>query len=724
MVQGIGLTETLERAAQRLREGRGVEAEALLAETWQSGVDSARAWFLAGVARHMQLRPEAALAAMERALAIDPDLDEARRAAATLLLGLKRPHAALAQIEELLHRRPAETDFLVDAGIVLEACARDEEAEARYAEVLRRIPHDFRARLNRGALLLRHGKFEAALNDNRLLAKYYAGSAVAFANLGENLLALHSFSEAETAYSRALALEPDRHTARMGRGVALSMLRKFEQAKAEFEKVHHADPAAARRYLETAGLAGGWPVGGVPETGPRLIFIHGALLEQESCNWQRRRELIDEVSKLIADPAAPEIHDRSLVFNALALPLDQEQQRNLARLAVKPVSAASTAAVVSSSRRDRLRVGYLSPDFRAHPAARIHWRQMALHDRERFEVIALSLHAGDGSPERTRIMSSCDRFVELSGLDSEAAALRVALERIDILVGLAGHTDHARPEILVSHIAPIQVQHLGMPGPCGGSHIDYRLTDAVMTPPDVADRWDEKLVWLPDTCWVCDETVAMAARPSRTNCGLPENAFVFCCFNRHFKIEPDIFAVWMRLLHAIPESVLWLIGDSPASMANLRREAQSAGVRPERLVFAPRLALPEHLARHGCADLFLDTLYCNAHTTASDALLAGLPVLTLPGSTMAARFCASLVLAAGLPELVAADLRDYEEKALRLAREPLLLQGIRQRLPHDRMAMKLFDMPRRTREIERAYETMWARHAAGLPPESFMVSSE
>lgn len=682
------------------------------------------AWFRLGNNLHRQRRAEAALAAMERALLLDPNLEDARQARATLLLGLKRPREALKQIEERISRHTGDAELLVDAGIVLEELGNLHDALGRYCEALQRDPRNFRGRLNRGALLARLGRLEEALLDCQILVRAYIGSATAIYNLGNVLLCMERYEEARQAFAKTLSLNLSHAQARMGLGVALSMLGQFRDASSVFEQVERESPRETQDYLDRAARVAGIHAGQLPEIDPRLIFINRGLLDLTVCLWRRRNELIAEVRKLPKLAIRPKVRDRSLGFNMLALPLSQVEQREVARLVAESVRSTTVAVRRHWRSHTRLKIGYLSPDFRKHPSSYNHWRKMQLHDRDHFEVIALSLHLGDGSAERDRIMASCDRFIELSGLDNEAAAARIALEEIDILVDSAGYTEFTRPEILAARAAPINVQHMGTPGPSGGGFVDYRLTDAILTPYREADLWDEKLVWLPDTCWTCDDTAIAMSPPLRGACGLPEQGFVFCCFNKHYKIEPDVFDVWMRLLRQVKDSTLWLLDDTPASCANLRREAEARGVAARRLVFAPRCDISKHMNRHACADLFLDTLYYNAHTTAADALLAGLPVLTMPGESMAARVGASLVLAAGLPDMVSKDLAEYETKAFYLAGNPSALAGIRRKLRQNRSVSPLFDMPRRTREIEAAYLEMWRRHAAGLPPESFAVSRQ
>jgi predicted O-linked N-acetylglucosamine transferase (SPINDLY family) len=421
-----------------------------------------------------------------------------------------------------------------------------------------------------------------------------------------------------------------------------------------------------------------------------------------------------------------------LYHTALSLPLKASEQQALARgiaLAAQARAAAlppGPAPADSSGKRAhaRIRLGFISPNFREHPSAKLHWRHLALRDRARFEVFGYSLHRSEG-PLRQHIVEACDVFRELSELDSREIATRIAADGIDILVDLAGHLEHSRPEVLALRTVSLRVSYQGLPATMGAELIDYRITDAFTTPPEEMPFWSEKLAFLPGTLFIYNDREAIAETvPSRSACGLPGNGFVFCSFNANYKIEPEVFAVWMRLLTHVPGSVLWLLDGGEEVRRNLRREAATHGIAPERLVFAPRLPHAEHLARHACADLFLDTFYCGAHTTAVDALWAGLPVLTCPGETMAARMSASIVRAAGLQEMVFADRAAYETAALRLATQPEELAAVREKLERNRTTCSLFDTAQRVRELDRAFEMMWQRHLAGLPPQSFAVAPE
>jgi predicted O-linked N-acetylglucosamine transferase (SPINDLY family) len=325
---------------------------------------------------------------------------------------------------------------------------------------------------------------------------------------------------------------------------------------------------------------------------------------------------------------------------------------------------------------------------------------------------------------RARLQGAFERFIDVqSKSDQDVVSLMRKLE-IDIAVDLVGFTSGSRPAILASRPAPIQVNYLGYAGTIAADHIDYIIADRFIIPEDQQQHYSEQVVYLPDTYMGNDSKRRIAAQaPSRAELGLPATGFVFCSFNNSYKITPHIFAIWMRLLREVDSSVLWLPATDASAIVNLRREAQARGVDPERLVFSSRVERNEdHLARHRLADLFLDTLPYNAHTTASDALWAGLPVLTCQGETFAGRVAASLLQAVGLPELVTTNLADYEALALKLAREPALLAAIKAKLARNRETTPLFNTERFTRHIESAYTTMWERWQRGEPPRSFSVA--
>jgi len=372
--------------------------------------------------------------------------------------------------------------------------------------------------------------------------------------------------------------------------------------------------------------------------------------------------------------------------------------------------------------KDRLTIGYLSADLHRHATAYLAAELFELHDRDRFRVVAYSLGPDDGSEMRRRLEAGFDVFHHLAGRPTEDIAARIAADGVDILVDLKGYTRDARPEILALRPAPIQVSYLGYPGTMGVGFIDYIVADPVVLPMAAQPFYDERIVHLPDCYQVNDRRRPHPARPPRAALGLPEEeGRVLACFNAAYKIAAPVFAVWMDILAATPGAVLWLLGDEPAVEDALRAAAGRAGQDPGRLVFAPRLPLAEHLARYAAADLFLDTLPYNAHTTGSDALWMGCPMVTCRGRSFAARVGASLLHAAGLPQLVTDSLADYRALALSLLGDGPALAGLRRHLSESRATLALFDTPRFTRNLEAAYAAMWARHVAGLPPAAFQV---
>ena len=376
----------------------------------------------------------------------------------------------------------------------------------------------------------------------------------------------------------------------------------------------------------------------------------------------------------------------------------------------------------AASAHDKLRIAYLSSDFRHHPVGATVAELFERHEHSRFEIIAASLGADDGSDVRRRIVEAADHFVDLSAVTDRLAAERLKKLEIDILVDLNGHTLGARTQILRQRPAPIQVSYLGFPGTMGADFVDYVIADATVLPFEQQTFYRERIVQLPDTFWVSDTRRAIGACPSRDTESLPEHGFVFCCFSHNRKITAELFDVWMQLLLAVPESVLWLKQGHETATANLRAAAEARGVPGDRLVFAKGVPLDVHLARHALADLFLDTLPYNAHATASDALWAGLPVLTCLGRSFAGRVAASQLRAAGLSELVTTSLQDYKASAMRLACDAALLSSLRARLVQNRSTVPLFNTDLFRRNIEAAFLDIWEgryqaprNFRAGLP---------
>jgi predicted O-linked N-acetylglucosamine transferase (SPINDLY family) len=402
----------------------------------------------------------------------------------------------------------------------------------------------------------------------------------------------------------------------------------------------------------------------------------------------------------------------------LSLSASAPWQRRCAQIWVRKQCPPQSALgpIDRRGRHERIRVGYFSPDFREHAVAYLTAELFEIHDRSKFEVTGFSLGVDTQDSLRKRLERGFERFIDVRpGSDRDIAMLARRLE-IDIAVDLAGFTKGARPRIFALRAAPLQVSYLGFLGTMGAPYMDYLLADAATVPPEDRVNYAEQLLYLPSYQVNDSRRHISEGILTREDLRLPAQAMVFCCFNASYKISPLIFASWMRILQRVPGSVLFLLNENDTVTANLKKEAAARGVDAQRLVFGARLPVSLYLARYKSCDLFLDTLPYNAGTTASDALWAGLPVLTCRGHTFAGRVGASLLSALEIPELIAQDLTQYEELAVYLALRPERLAKIKQQLARQRLSAPLFDTPRFTRRLEAAYTGIYERYLAGLPP--------
>jgi predicted O-linked N-acetylglucosamine transferase (SPINDLY family) len=547
-------------------------------------------------------------------------------------------------------------------------------------------------------------------------------------NLGNALYAAHRFPEAQAAFEATLAVKPDLFEAQITLGNALYAQQQYEKAAAAFDVAlglkpgdpdAHANLGNALFMLERLdeALANySQALAAVPDHPAALGMC--TYLRRQTCDWT---DIARDEARLMERIGTGEVTVEPFMF--LAISEDPALQLACAKHYWQKTNQPSSPHVRrNGAKHDRIRLGYYSGNFRTSATAFLTAQLYELHDRQRFEVYGLSYGPDEDSSMRRRLKQGFDQLVDLQRASDDAIAAAIREHEIDIVVDLKGYQKHSRMNVLARRPAPVQVHYICHPGTLGVDFIDYAFVDAYLVPPEQQVNFSERLVFLPGSYLVTDQKRAIAdSPPSRVECGLPPTGFVFCCFNNTYKITPPVFDVWMRLLTAVPGSVLWLIADNHWAEANLRRQAQARGVDPARLVFAPRVKLPEHLARHRHADLFVDTWpYC-AHTTATDALWAGLPLLTLTGRSFASRVAASLMRAAEMPELITDTLADYEALALRLAREPALLAALKAKLTGDLTRLPVFDMPRKVRDIEAAYARMWDLFQAGEAPQSFKV---
>jgi predicted O-linked N-acetylglucosamine transferase (SPINDLY family) len=529
--------------------------------------------------------------------------------------------------------------------------------------------------------------------------------------------------EAVAAYERALKIAPENAVIHNNLGSALREQRRPDDAVSSLRQALALKPDYARAlYNLGEALAEQGELG-------EAIALFGRAAQQigsGTIDWfYARKHACDWAGYGEAEATARE-EAGTQAFKLLTISSSPEEQLACARRMAARLAVPEPLMMLPCARQrpaGRIRLGYVSANFKPHADASLIPGLIEQHDRRDFEIIGYSAGPDDGSQIRARLSSAFDRFVDIFKTSNRDAARLVHDDNIDILIDLNGFTRDTRMAILAYRPAPIQVTYLGFPATTGADFIDYIIVDRFVVPKDQQPFFSERLVHLPD-CYQCnDDNRAISERtPSRAECGLPEESFVFCCFNKASKLTPGFFDIWMRLLGAVPGSVLWLLDDNPWAKANLARETAARGVAPERIVFAPRVPPLDHLARHRLADLFLDTLPYNAHTTASDALWAGLPLVTCAGETFAGRVAGSLLRAIGLPELVTSSPAEYEALALRLACDGDLLAGLRARLARNKWTHPLFDTERFARNLEAAYRQMCETWRAGRPPLAFSAS--
>jgi predicted O-linked N-acetylglucosamine transferase (SPINDLY family) len=649
----------------------------------------------------------------DRALAIKPDYAAALAKRGLVLRDLGRLAEALDSTERALALNPNYAEAASNRGIILSDLGRHDEALASYDRALA-VARDYPDLWNNRALTLKCAKrpVEALASVERALA-LHPDFAEAHSNRGIILFDLKRMGEALASYGQALTLRPDYAEAFNNRAVALWSLKRFAESLADCDHALALRPHFADAFYNrgNALLEMGRPEEALESYEQALTADPGhpnalsglANAAMTIGDWARTAKLADRLKQ--------DVQAGTSVIQPFVLMGywdDNELQLRCSQNYVRQTGPGPQPPLWKGERytHDRIRVAYLSADFHQHVTAALTVEMFEHHDRTQFETIAVSFGPDDGSTMRGRLIDAFDRFHDARlQTDREVATLLKRWE-VDIAVDLGGHTSGARPWVLAHRAAPVQAKYMGYPGTSGSNFIDFIVTDRIVVPPDQDPFFSEKIAALPDTLWVTDTVSTILPPPTRTESGLPETGFVFCCFNHNWKITAPLFDIWMRLLGKVEGSVLWLLQGNEAIRANLRREAQARGIDPMRIVFAGRTTPDLHLARQQLADLFLDTLPYNAHTTASDALWAGLPVVTTPGHSFPARVAASILTAAGLPELIAPNLSSYESLALELATHPERLRAIREKLAHNRQTTPLFDTARFTRNLEAAYRTM------------------
>ena len=650
--------------------------------------------FASALTEHRAGRLEQAWSQYHAVLQREPNHFDARHLLGVIAQQRGQPARAVELISAAIKISPHSPAAHNNLGVAHLALQQTPQALQSFDCALALQPDHSDALFNRGNALLALRRLNEAVDSFRAVIALDAGHAGAYNNLGNTLLELGQAQQAIEAFDRCLALQPDLADVHYNRGDALNALRRYEEAVASFE--------AARRL------------------NPDGAFTQGVLGDRmRLCLWDDFEPRLADVKQRVA-AGLPTISPLAL----LALDDDAALHQIAARTWVEAKHAAGSTreAPLACSDTHRLRIGYYSADFRNHPVSQQLIAVLEQHDKAAFEVFAFSFGPQVNDAMQQRVRAAVDHFIDISSRSDEQVAQLSRDLSIDIAIDLAGLTASARPGMFAARCAPVQASYLGYPGTTGADYIDYLLADAVTIPASHRQHYSEQIITLPGCFMPHDTTQALVVPPlTRAEAGLPEQGFVFRCYNSSYKILPETFACWMRLLQQVDGSVLWLNADNSATTANLRAQALAHGIAHDRLVFADRASLPLHHARNRLADLFLDTFPYGAHSTGADALWSGLPVLTRRGASFASRVCASLLTELDLPELITETAADYETTALRLARNPQELAALRDRLWSQRETCTLYKPAIFVCQLEQAYLAISQRAARGDAPEHLEI---
>jgi predicted O-linked N-acetylglucosamine transferase (SPINDLY family) len=629
-------------------------------------------------------------------LAIENGLAEAHSNLSACLIKLKDPETALTHVNASIELKPTYADAWSNRGNALNDLKRHEEALFSHDRAIELKPDFAEAWSNRGNALSDLKRHKEALSSYEQSIKLKPDYAKAWTNRGNTLSDLNRHEEALASHKRAIELAPDYAEAWSNRGNALRDLKRYEEALASY-----------RRAVELK---------------PDGEFWLGNLvgMQLKLCDWgslERRRRVLEEAlfnGNRVSNP-----------FTMLGLFDDPLLQKRCSEIFAKDKFGrpSQLGIIAGRPRQERIRIGYFSMDFRDHPVSNLVAELIEIHDRRDFEIYGFSFGPDTQDPVRRRLERAFDRFLDVKHLsDQEIASLSRQLE-IDIAIDLGGYTQDSRPQIFAERVAPIQINYLGYPGTMGTEHMDYLIADPTLIPENSKQAYSEKVIYLPNSYQANDSTRKISNQLlKRTDVGLPESEFIFCCFNNNWKILPDTFDSWMQILRSVDGSVLWLLEDNGTAAKNLRKEAANRDVDPDRLVFAKRIPRVQHLARSKLADLFLDTFPYTAHTTGSDALWAGVPVLTLKGQSFAARVAASLLTNVGVPELITHNKEEYCSLAIELALNEEKLNTIRIKLDHNRTITPLFNTRCFAQHVESGLRMVYERYRSELLPDHAYVN--
>lgn len=671
--------------------GQLAQAHEIYHQVLKLSPDYFDALHMLGVIAAQTNNPMQAVEWLDKAIAIDPSSASAYSNRGNALSAMKLYEAAIASYDQAIALNPMHANAYANRGLALYELNQTQAAIESYSKAILIKPSHADAQSNRGIALAELQQYDAAIESfdkaiaiNPHHAFAHCGRGVTLYELGQNLAAVECFN-------KAISGDPNYADAYANRGAALNELDQYQSA------VQSYDRAIAIR--------------------PTYDFLRGRRLHTKMriCNWCDSN---NEIAALVQSIEQRE--NASPPFAVLSLSTSLLVQRRAAETWVKEKHPANfeLGSIAKRPKGGKIRIGYFSADYHNHATAYLMAELFEEHDKSLFELFAFSFGPDSNDVMRQRICAAFDQFLDVRNQSDKAIALLSRSLNIDIAVDLKGFTQHHRASIFAYRAAPLQVSYLGYPGTMGADYMDYLVADRTLIPEESRQHYVERIAYLPNSYQINDSQRKISDEVfTRKELGLPPSAFVFCCFNNNYKITPDTFDGWMRILTQVGGSVLWLFEDNPTAASNLRKEAQMRGVSPERLVFAKRMPLQEHLARQRAADLFLDTLPYNAHTTASDALWAGLPVLTCVGEAFASRVAASLLRAIGMPELITSSQSEYETVAVELATHPEQLKLIKAKLERNRLTTPLFDSKPFTRQLEDLFVQMVERYQADLTPD-------
>jgi predicted O-linked N-acetylglucosamine transferase (SPINDLY family) len=594
---------------------------------------------------------------------------------------------------KLLPANSGNPDVLHLLGIVCGMLNRPADALSFFEQALQLTPDNSALHFNTAKALSSLQRDGAALEHHQKALALDPENPEIWLNYGRSLDNLRKREEALVCFEKAVALQPQMTEGWFNKGKILGELKCYEEA--------------LQSYINAYQLR------------PTEPFLLGVILHYKMliCDWADLDGLYLKIQR--------DLHAHQMVvepFGFQGISTSEQDLLEAAKIFVKRRFPASDKTAIQSKRRaknEKIRIAYLCGEFRDQATSVLMTGVYEQHDPDHFEIYALDNGWDDGGVLRPRMKDAFKEMIDISQMTDVMVVKLIQDLNIDILVNLNGYFGEGRQNIFAAHPAPVQVNYLGFPGTLGAAYMDYLIADPIVIPPASRLYYIEKIAYMPDSYQANDSKRIISEKQFiRSELGLPEKGFVYCCFNNNYKITPETFNCWMRILKAVEGSVLWLIQDNDSAEKNLKAEALKRGISPSRIIFANRLPLPEHLARHKVADLFLDTLPYNAHTTASDALWAGLPVLTLLGNTFPGRVAASLLHAVGLPELVTKRPQEYEQRAIELAHDPLTLKNFKDRLVANRLTKPLFDTALFTKNLESLYRQMVRRYESHLPPEN------